>query len=490
MKIQLQPCCFIFLFLLVSCSSPDNETIPTLIQSSTTKYTLTVNSGEGGKVSTSRGTYEEGTSVTLTATPDPQYIFTGWSNGTTETSITITVNSDLTIEATFSFDCSTIQSESIDWNNLSYNLIDIDAPKNQDGSYIEEYKFMAGNSTSAFVDYNNDGYKDIIFFSSDYEDMRERESGYTGYERKQPIKFYLGSCDGYSVDTNNDSKFLGLVHGRKSLLGDYNNDGDVDVFFIGHGYDKQPFPGEFNKVLLSNGDGTFIENDFVDNVSFFHGGASGDFDNDGDLDVFITEAGRGYSGFYINDGSGNFLFDSSIVNQDDFKELYNAELYDINKDGFLDIISGGHDWSWHTNVYDNTTSIIYGNGISYVDSEIIRLPESTIYGQGIMTDVNFFDINNNGQYEIIISKTGDNKDNSENFYKGWSIQILQLVGNEYQDNTEQFIDVSNNLEETWIVWLSISDKDNDGIIEMYNGTPINFGYHEWELINGVFVKKE
>lgn len=481
---------------MISCSSPENETDPTPIQPSTTEYTLTVSSGKGGSVSTSGGTYEEGTSITLTATPNPQYIFAGWSNGSTETSITITMNSNTTIEATFSFDCSTIQSDSIDWNNISYNLIDIDIPKNQDGSFNEEYYNIAGgyyglNCTTAFVDYNNDGYKDIIAFDNNYDNFIDRESGYTGYERKEPIRFYLGSCDGFSEDTNNDSNFLGLVHGRKTLLGDYNNDGDVDIFFIGHGYDKQPFPGEFNKVLLSNGSGTFIENNFVDIVSFFHGGASGDFDNDGDLDVFVTDAGRGFAGFYINDGLGNFLFDNSIINQDNMNGLYNAELYDINKDGFLDIISGGHDWSYSSTIYDNTTSIIYGNGINYTNSEIIRLPESTIYGQGVMTDVNFFDINNDGQDEIIVSKTGDNKDNPNNFYVGWSIQILQLVGDEYQDYTEQYIDVSNNLEEQWILWLSISDKDGDGVIEMYNtGMPGGPGYLEWELINGVFVKTE
>ena len=105
------------------------------------------------------------------------------------------------------------------------------------------------------------------------------------------------------------------------------------------------------------------------------------------------------------------------------------------------------------------------------------------YGQGVMTDVNF-DINNDGQDEIIVSKTGDNKDNPNNFYVGWSIQILQLVGDEYQDYTEQYIDVSNNLEEQWILWLSISDKDGDGVIEMYNtGMPGGPGYLEWELID-------
>ena len=40
--------------------------------------------------------------------------------------------------------------------------------------------------------------------------------------------------------------------------------------------------------------------------------------------------------------------------------MYNAEFYDINKDGFLDIISGGHDWTYG-NV--NTPLIIFGDGI-------------------------------------------------------------------------------------------------------------------------------
>ena len=163
---------------MISCSSPENETDPTPIQPSTTEYILTVSSGTGGSVSTSGGTYEEGTSVTVTATPNPQYIFAGWSNGSTETSITITMNSNTTIEATFSFDCSTIQSDSIDWNNISYNLIDIDIPKNQDGSFNEEYYNIAGgyyglNCTTAFVDYNNDGYKDI------YEEFVHVENGVT-----------------------------------------------------------------------------------------------------------------------------------------------------------------------------------------------------------------------------------------------------------------------------------------------------------------------
>ena len=64
-------------------------------------YTLTVSSGEGGSVDTEGGEYEEGTEVTITATPDENYRFVSWSNGSEEQIITITLTEDTTIEAVF-----------------------------------------------------------------------------------------------------------------------------------------------------------------------------------------------------------------------------------------------------------------------------------------------------------------------------------------------------------------------------------------------------
>ena len=50
------------------------------------------------------GTYEEGTEVTLTAVPDENYLFDGWSGDVSDTSsiITVVMNSDKEVEATFS----------------------------------------------------------------------------------------------------------------------------------------------------------------------------------------------------------------------------------------------------------------------------------------------------------------------------------------------------------------------------------------------------
>lgn len=86
---------FISLFLF-SCSSPENITDPTPVQ-----YTLSISSGTGGTVSTSGGTYEEGSTVNVTATPNSGYIFQNWSNGSTDNPLTVTVNQNITLTANF-----------------------------------------------------------------------------------------------------------------------------------------------------------------------------------------------------------------------------------------------------------------------------------------------------------------------------------------------------------------------------------------------------
>ena len=52
------------------------------------QYSLTVTAGNGGSVSTSGGTYNDGSSVSITATPNDGYEFSGW-NGSNSTNSTI-----------------------------------------------------------------------------------------------------------------------------------------------------------------------------------------------------------------------------------------------------------------------------------------------------------------------------------------------------------------------------------------------------------------
>ena len=100
----------IFLFLgltFISCGGGDDEDVtpvevtpePVTIE----KFTLTVSATEGGSVDTTGGSFDAGTSVNLTATPQNGYVFSGWSGDSTadENTITITVNGNLTITANF-----------------------------------------------------------------------------------------------------------------------------------------------------------------------------------------------------------------------------------------------------------------------------------------------------------------------------------------------------------------------------------------------------
>jgi plastocyanin len=107
---------FVFIY---SCSPEEETQAPTsTVQSTTpepeppapTQYTLTVSAGEGGSVTTG-GTYDEGTNVTVTATPAEGYEFVGWE-GSDETinSISITLSADTSLTALFQ---NTIVSEII-----------------------------------------------------------------------------------------------------------------------------------------------------------------------------------------------------------------------------------------------------------------------------------------------------------------------------------------------------------------------------------------
>ena len=66
-----------------------------------TQYALSLTAGTGGSVS-GGGTYDTGSSVDITATPDSGYTFTSWSDGSTDATRTVTVSSATSLTASFS----------------------------------------------------------------------------------------------------------------------------------------------------------------------------------------------------------------------------------------------------------------------------------------------------------------------------------------------------------------------------------------------------
>jgi len=550
----------IFAFVL-SCSSDETSTPVTPPPAPIVKYTITLSAGEGGTVSTSGGEYEAGQTVSVTATPQGEYLFKDWSDGNTDATRTITVNSNSTLTANFEkkkypltvniegegevleeivnagrttdYDSGTTVKltaepaegwEFVGWTGAiestelevqllvieakevnaefsficltneienyllpSYETFKIRHPKDitQVNTYVYDYLHKYGTEKIS-LDYNKDGLMDFVAFENDYDIKDNRDL----------IKFYLGDCEGnLTLDELNSNKFEGLVHGRKILLGDYNNDSYPDIFLIDHGWDKPPYSGEYPVILFSSESGEFSEKRLTQFVRYFHGGSSGDYDNDGDLDVVLNTMFTHKQAFtYLeNDGNGNF---TENVNLGPFKEnglkhvFLNSEMYDFNKDGNLDIIfmsdsDGDVVWDWRPNeVYSYSTTILYGNGNDFTGEEVL-LPSIEEWHR--VYDADFYDLDGNGTEEIILNRLNTS-------YEGWYIQILEKDGEEYIDSTEKFIDVNSSLTDTWNVWLEIGDHDNDGTIELINNIPkaLNnderFKLHEWELINGKLIK--
>ena len=87
--------------IVLSCSSDETSTPVTPPPAPIVKYTITLSAGEGGTVSTTGGEYESGQTVSVTATPQGEYVFTSWSDGNTNATRTITIGSNSTLTANF-----------------------------------------------------------------------------------------------------------------------------------------------------------------------------------------------------------------------------------------------------------------------------------------------------------------------------------------------------------------------------------------------------
>ena len=86
--------------ITLSCSSDETST-PVAPPAPIVKYTITLSAGEGGTVSTTGGEYEAGQTVSVTATPQGEYLIKDWSDGNTNATRTITVSLNSTLTANF-----------------------------------------------------------------------------------------------------------------------------------------------------------------------------------------------------------------------------------------------------------------------------------------------------------------------------------------------------------------------------------------------------
>jgi hypothetical protein len=330
------------------------------------------------------------------------------------------------------------------------------------------------------VDFNKDGYSDVIYIGTmnpnNVEVTGEDTSGLCGSDVCKGYKplpsLYLGGANKkltYApeliIDNREDS---GMSLGRQILVADYNNDNILDFYVADHGIGGGGHNGVRDSYFLSQSNGTWVESSEThlshsNFVVFDHGGATGDIDNDGDMDVVITEL-NGKTGTALwclmNDGTG-------YLNKRKCGGIFSfaLELADMDSDGYLDVLLGAHEFE--NNAF---TGIVWNDGRGNFPKHIkTSLPQHK-KKWGTVPEVSVADLDKDGDLDIVYSRAGK-------LYVGTAIQIIENLGNKrFKDHgifplveaPDDYVPVHEGNEwNDYIEAIRFRDLDKDGDIDLY-----------------------
>ena len=330
-----------------------------------------------------------------------------------------------------------------------------------------------GGSEVAYGDFDGDGDEDVFLQTHDPDASGEASVCFPDpycFTRAIPVEIWENVDSGFVLNTQ---KFFSgnvpeVVAIRKTLVGDFNGDDKPDLFLATHGPAAPPLPREEPPFLFLSTDNGFVQAQGLDHlVGYNHGAASADIDQDGDLDIFVTDTANDPF-FLINDGNGNFERNTNAVpSAINDQGVYTAELVDVDDDGYPDLLVGGHEEEEYGAV---PTTIYWGNSSGeYSDSTKTILPE--VNGQGIVVDIDVGDLDCDGNKDIVVNRTG-----SDPFYVGYYFQIISGLGNRtYSDTTSQSIGYGAAATGWWVVWLRLVDVNGDGSLDITTDGVFYFG---------------
>ena len=390
-----------------------------------------------------------------------------------------------------------------------------------DGSFVtRNISTTSANYTPSWslaaADYNRDGFTDLLYGGGSGVTFMRSDGTGDGFIEVSGPEFVFSQRSNF-VDINNDGDMDAFVchdvapnvyyinDGTGSLtynqggLGDYptggnygsvwidyNNDGNLDMFIAKCGGETAR---RTNQMHLNNGDGTFTENagslGLADPMQTWSS-AWGDFDNDGDMDVFVG-ASSGSHKLMRNNGPGSgYTFTdvtaASGVLSVTATGIENAT-HDFDNDGNLDIATNG--------------TILWGNGdLTFTNISFAAISGSN-GGFGDLNNDGFIDAFNSGfirynsgndNHWITINTVGD-PSNVNGI--GARIEVTTAAGTQIRDvrngegfrflstlNTHVGVGDATNIDNITVRWPSgivdsFDDVAVDQVITIYEGLPLS-----------------
>lgn len=184
------------------------------------------------------------------------------------------------------------------------------------------------------ADYNNDGHLDFVIL---------RGAWLENYG-KIPNSLIRNNGDGTFTDVTIESGLYSMKPTQTAIWSDFNLDGWLDLFVANESTPK----GENTcELFISNGDGTFVDmigESGISQTGFFKGVDSGDFNNDGYPDLYLSNF-QGKNLLYINrsnESECSFQLMPDSVGVSEPINSFSTWVFDYNNDGLEDIFVSGY----------------------------------------------------------------------------------------------------------------------------------------------------
>ena len=256
--------------------------------------------------------------------------------------------------------------------------------RHNSGAFGKKYLPETMGSGVCVIDYDNDGWQDILFVNSmDWPGHKSRKSYSALYHNNQ---------DGTFTDVTREAGFGMEMYGLGCAVGDYDNDGHDDIYITaldGSHLFRNLGNGKFSDVTARAG---------VRSPGFATGAVWFDYDNDGKLDLFVShyvdwsvatdqscsldgknksyctpELYKGQSGtLFHNKGNGTFEDVTKKAGlYDPTSKSLGVALIDYDNDGWLDLFVANDTQTnkLYRNNHDGTfTEAAFATGVAYSDA--------------------------------------------------------------------------------------------------------------------------